>query len=284
MKIIDVKNSQDIILRGCLYDVNGRDTCVLFIPGMAGNIIENKFIQVLGEEFQKHNIGFICAHNQGSFHIVDYPYVNKDKFPRRGVAFEQFDDCISDISAYMDYIKELGYKQIIIAGHSLGANKVIYYLSKIKSNLVKAYILLSPADMASEVNTIENRDELVAEAKANIASGEPDKFLTKLVWDYYVLSSARFIDLIENKHSHNLPIISNKGSFAELKSIKLPLLAVAGEKDDCCSDNIENYLSLLIKNTDFIGKYSIIEGASHTYYQHEQELFNVLYSFVSNLK
>ena len=72
MEIIDVKNSQNIILHGCLFDAKERSMCVIFVPGMAGNIIENKFIQVLGEEFQKQNIGFVCAHNQGSFHTTAF--------------------------------------------------------------------------------------------------------------------------------------------------------------------------------------------------------------------
>ena len=282
MEIIDVKNSQDIILRGCLFDVKNKEICVLFIPGMAGNIIENKFIQVLGEELQKKNIGFVCGHNQGSFHIVDYAC--KDNFIRRGVSFEKFDDCLSDISAYVDYIKNLGYKNIIIAGHSLGANKVIYYLSKNKSDVIKAYILLGACDMAYETSLIENKEKLIKEAKENIVNGVPDKILSQLVWNYYILSSKRFIDLIENKNSRNLPITSKLGSFDALKSIKLPLLAVAGEFDDSCSDNIEKYLSLLIKNTDYKGEYAIVKGAGHTYCNHEYDLFKVVYKFILSLQ
>ena len=279
MDIIDVKNSQDIILRGCLFDVKNKEICVLFIPGMAGNIIENKFIQVLGEELQKKNIGFICGHNQGSFHIVDYAC--KDNFIRRGVSFEKFDDCLEDISAYVDYAEKLGYRNIIIAGHSLGANKVIYYLSKKKIDLIKAYILLGPCDMAHETSLIKTT--LINEAKENIVNGEPNRILSQLVWDYYVLSSKRLIDLVENKNSQNIPIISKIGSFNALKSIKLPLLAVAGEFDDSCSDNIEKYLSLLIKNTDYKGEYAIVKGAGHTYFNHEYDLFKIVYKFILSL-
>ncbi len=284
MEIIDVKNSQNIILHGCLFDAKERSMCVIFVPGMAGNIIENKFIQVLGEEFQKQNIGFVCAHNQGSFHIVDYPYVDHENYPRRGVAFEKFDDCIFDISAYIEYAQKLGYKKIVLAGHSLGANKVIHYLSKQKPANVVAYILLSPPDIAYEIDTTKNMDKLLAEAKANINSGKPDKLLNELVWDYYILSSARFVDLVENKNAKNLPIMSKNGSFDALKSIKLPLLAIAGEHDDSCSNNIKRYLDSLIKNSNFAGEYAIVCGAGHTYYGKEQALFDAIYPFVLKFK
>ena len=35
-----------------------------------------------------------------------------------------------DIEGYLNYARKSGYKNIILAGHSLGANKVIYYLSR----------------------------------------------------------------------------------------------------------------------------------------------------------
>ena len=281
MNIIDVKNSQGVVLKGCLFDVAHKDVCVLFIPGMAGNIIENKFIQVFGEEFQKKEIGFVCGHNQGSFHIVDLPCDNQDGFVRRGVAFERFDDCISDIDAYINFIIKLGYERIVLIGHSLGANKVIYYLSQNKSNLIKCYVLLGAPDMAAEVNLIDGKDKLIDEAKKNIKNGKPDRLLSKLIWDYYILSSARFVDLIGNENSHNLPITSGVGSFEQLKSIQLPLLAVAGERDDCCSSDIEKYLSTLIEKSEFAGEHAIIKDAGHTYVGREKELFNVVYNFIS---
>ena len=283
MKIVDIINSQNIVLRGCLYDTKNKNLCILFIPGMAGNIIENKFIQILGEELQKNDIGFLCGHNQGSFHIVDYPCNNNNGFVRRGVTYEKFEDCLPDISAYINYIKKLGYKKIVLAGHSLGANKVIYYLSKNKPDLIKAYILLGPPDMVAELNSIEDKDDLILEAKTNISNHEPNKLLSKLIWDYYILSSATFIDLVENKNLHNLPITSHIGSFDALKSIKLPFLAIAGEKDDSCSNNIEIYLSSLISNANSNGEYAIIKNANHTYINQEKELFNVIHAFINKI-
>ena len=282
MDLIDVTNAKNIILRGCHYNVDDKDLCVLFIPGMAGNIIENKFIQVLGEELQKKSIGFICGHNQGSFHIVDYPTKDKD-FIRKGVAFERFNDCLSDINAYIDYIINIGYKRIILIGHSLGANKVVYYLSKNKPEIAISYILLSPPDMAYEMEHIDDKDKLIVEATTNVAKGQSDLLLSTILWDYYFISSGTFIDLVTNVNLRNIPIISKNGSFDDLKSIKLPFIAIAGELDDSCSDDVDNYLSLLVNNSGYNGKYKIIKGANHTYKNCEYELFDRVYSFIKEL-
>ena len=39
---------------------------------------------------------------------------------------EDFNDTDEDIEAYLDFAEQAGYKHMILAGHSLGANKVIY--------------------------------------------------------------------------------------------------------------------------------------------------------------
>ncbi|MBR7008082.1 MAG: hypothetical protein IKH90_05570 [Ruminococcus sp.] len=43
---------------------------------------------------------------------------------------ERFEYTDDDIDAYLSYAEKLGCKHIILAWHSLGANKVIYYLSR----------------------------------------------------------------------------------------------------------------------------------------------------------
>lgn len=60
---------------------------------------------------------------------------------------EDFTKSDDDVGAYIDYAAQAGYRNIILAGHSLGANKVIYYLSKHPDPRVNKFILLSPANI-----------------------------------------------------------------------------------------------------------------------------------------
>ena len=69
---------------------------------------------------------------------------------------EEFNNTEDDIEAYINYAEKNNYKHIYLAGHSLGANKVIYYLSKNHDLRVEKYILLNPANIA---NLIERNTE-----------------------------------------------------------------------------------------------------------------------------
>ena len=42
-----------------------------------------------------------------------------------GAAFERFRDCVLDLRAVIAFARRRGYRRIVLAGHSTGANKVL---------------------------------------------------------------------------------------------------------------------------------------------------------------
>ena len=60
---------------------------------------------------------------------------------------ENFEDCVVDIDAWIKFALSKGYEKIILMGHSLGTEKIVYYMNKGRyTNKVKAIILLGFAD------------------------------------------------------------------------------------------------------------------------------------------
>ena len=59
---------------------------------------------------------------------------------------ERFADTDGDIAAYLNEAEQRGYRHIVLAGHSLDANKVVYYLSRHHDSRVEHFILMSPAN------------------------------------------------------------------------------------------------------------------------------------------
>ena len=59
----------------------------------------------------------------------------------------------------IDYVKKLGYKNIILEGHSYGCNKVLYYYNKIEDNSIKKIVLLAPCDIPEESKKFLSSDE-----------------------------------------------------------------------------------------------------------------------------
>ena len=75
-------------------------------------------------------IDFIYAQTNDAFGAIRTQNVRTGQEEIIGSWNERFALTDGDIEAYLDYAEKKGYKHIILAGHSLGANKVIYYLSR----------------------------------------------------------------------------------------------------------------------------------------------------------
>lgn len=278
-----------------------KDICVVAIHGMSGNILENYFASVLGETLANNGVGFLYGHNRGYNHINDIATreVGESKrgeesvgykTVRIGATYERFTDCVFDIENWLEEARKLGYKRIVLLGHSLGCNKVIYYLHRNKPQDLMGVILASPPDMVGLAKLPKyqpNYDELLNEAKKNVSTGQPRKLLSILLWDWYQISSQTFLDLFEEgSPADNLPLLRNPDKFPELESITVPILGIMGEHDDIAIRTLKEDLDLIASKatstTSFTKKF--IPGANHTYDKSETELANTVLDWIKNLQ
>ena len=61
-----------------------------------------------------------------------------------GTAYENLDDCRRDWQAWISYLWDRGYRNILLWGHSRGAVKTAYYMGIENDPRVKACIVASP--------------------------------------------------------------------------------------------------------------------------------------------
>ena len=201
-------------------------------------------------------------------------------FKRCGCMYEIFEDCIYDIDLAIQTAKEKGYKRIILLGHSLGCNKVIYYYYKKHPNIL-GMILASAPDMIESHLLIEpDYEELLKEAKENIDKNQPTKLLHKMIEDYMYMSSQTYYNWFhKNSNLNNLPIISNPKNWEQLVTIDVPILTFSGSKDE------DYYLHLdLLKEKATNCKnfeYQIIENTGHTYQEKELETGTLILNWIN---
>ena len=269
-----------------------KDVCIIGVHGMSGNILENYFADVLGNMLAKNGIGFIYGHNRGYNHINDITTkeVGEDegyKTTRIGVTYERFEACVIDIETWIDETRKQGYKKIILLGHSLGCNKVIYYLHKNSPEDAIGVILASPPDMVGQFKKYQsNYTELVEEAKKNLAENQPHKILSTLIWEWYNLSSQTFLDIaVDGCPADNLPIMRNPDTFPELSSIKLPILSIMGKHDDIAINTLEEDMNLIAKKATNCPEFTkkCIDRANHTYSRQEESFANTVLEWVKGL-
>ncbi|MCR4330204.1 MAG: alpha/beta hydrolase [Candidatus Roizmanbacteria bacterium] len=292
INILHIWTEDNLRLQGVHYDSGSKNTCVLCIHGMSGNFIENYFASVLGDTLSNQNIGFVYGHNRGYNHINDIVKKEADgkfKTVRIGAMYERFEESINDIDAWLNEVKRLGYKKVVLLGHSLGCNKTIYFYSKKQPKDIAGVVLASPPDMVGLFEKTEyqpNHKELLSEAISNIKDGNPRKLVSGTVWDWYQLSSQTYFDLSETKGLvDNLPVLRSPDKFEELSQINVPILGIMGELDDIAIKTLEEDMDLIASKAEKCPSFTkeFIKGANHTYDQQEEAFAKVVTDWVKKL-
>ena len=261
------------------FNTNEKDICVIFVHGMCQTIIDNYFAIVCGNLLSENKIGFLYAHNRG--YSIENDILMKDgTYTRCGCMYEIFEDCVLDIDLAIEKAKELGYKRIILMGHSYGCNKLIYYYYKKRPDIL-GMILSSAPDMVG-LQLLRQKDykELIKEAKENIDNGNSTKLLSNLVEDYMYMSSQTYYNWFnKNSNLDNLPIMGNSNNWYQFESIDVPILTFSGSLET------DNYLHLdLLKDkakncNNFECK--IIENANHFYHNKEDEISLLILNWIN---
>lgn len=232
----------------------------------------------MGKHLSNSGISFLYSHNRG------YSYINcmskKDgSLDVKGATFEIFEDSLKDIEIWMKKVKRLGYKKIILMGHSLGCNKALYYLSKNKDN-VQGLILASAPDMVGITKKEELKfDDLLKEAEDNVNNNDSRKLLTTLIGGTDYISSATFIsESLENSNIDNFPIERNPEIFEQLSAINIPILSFAG------SNEYPTYLKQHLLKEKAINcnnfEYKIIDNTNHFYNNKEEEISKIILKWI----
>ncbi len=288
METLYTWTKDELRLQGIHYDSEEQDICILVIHGMSGNIIENYFADVLGKKASDAGLACVYGHNRGYNHINDIS--KKDGTTIRiGVTYERFEECLYDIEAWISKVKEIGYKRIILLGHSLGCNKIIYFLDKKRIEGIVGIVFASPPDVVGLFESPEynpNHDKLLKEAKENVQQGNPRKLVSEMIWDWYSLSSQTYLDLSErNGAIDNLPLLQNPKEFPELAQINVPILTIMGEKDDIIIRSLKEDLELIQKKAVNCPLFDsqIIKGGTHTYNSCENSFAQVVLTWVNGL-
>lgn len=271
-------------LYGLYLHADKNDAAFINIHGTASNFYEEYFIEVFANDFLKEGISILSTNNRG---VGVY-----DAYQKSGAAVEKFEDCLTDIDAWIEFAISEGYKKIILSGHSLGTEKVVYYMSNGKySDKVTSIVLLAPSDSYGSHRILDGEtnprfahvEELLQEAQSLIEHGHGDTFLSRDAYGsregIMPKSAESFVDSLgpKSKLLDALPFATRK--LDVYAKINVPILAVIGDQEEYTAIPIKDALELMVrenKNTE-IHK---IKDCDHDFQEKERELSDIVLRFI----
>lgn len=274
MEIISVETPRGIILKGAMWGSKASsDTVVIMMSGICSNVFQNELLTSTGELLYKNNIAFICGQAMDAFSIIYYSDTKIKKQVAKGVVNDDFNLVYEDVDSYVKFAKDMGFQKIILAGHSLGSNKIIHYLANTPDNFIDNFIISAPIDLAHFWNILKEKEMYLETAEKFVKEGRGQDILPFLFMGFSPMCADTLLQFYSAYNLKNCPVISNDGETNSLNSIKISGAFIIGEKDSMTNSDAEGFIN---KINSYCKKPEenmviVIPDASHIFYGKHKE-------------
>lgn len=271
-----------LVLHGLLARTGRRNRAVIInVFGMTGNFYSSERYPELHKRIAGKGIDLLLPENRGMGSVFGF---NRSNGTRKfiGTAQENFNSCIHDIDAAVTLASRLGYRRIILQGHSTGCQKIAYYQYKRKDRRVAGLVLLSPTDdynLARE-DIGDLFESAVTTASREVRRGNGTEIAPNWI-SYY--SYNRFLSYA-NPANAEARIFNYESNMREFGSIRKPILAVFGGDEENALKPVAEYVRILERRTgskDF--SWRIINGADHGFHGKEGVLADAVSEWAAGI-
>lgn len=293
MKIINFLATDGINLTGILYNIDNKtDKVILSIHGMSSNCFKKRE-EIIAKKANENGIDYFCFNNRGS-ELTKYIRKNvngKKEKTLGGTSYEDVLEGYEDIVGAILKLKELGYQEIYLQGHSLGCTKIVYTYNELKEEddeileSIKGVILLSLIDIPATLKVyLRDRYEgyvQLAEEKENEGKG-----LELMPKDSFIhpISVKSFLRYSKYNKDIDFARYGEDEEFEKINNIDVPLMMRWGNDNemilqnvDELVDNMNTYIHNARKDIDYI------DGANHGYNDKEELLATQIIDFIKNI-
>lgn len=290
MEQIEFLATDGIILDGLLYKSKERtNKVILAVHGMSSNCMKKRD-QVISKKANENNIDYFCFNNRGS-ELVKYTRRNiegkKEKFIM-GTSFEDVTEGYEDIVGAMIKLKELGYEEIYLQGHSLGCTKIVYSYNELKEeqddliNMVKGVILLSLVDIPQTLKFYlrENFNKYLEYAEEQEKQNKPNELMPKESF-IHPISVKTFLRYARDNKEIDFAGYGRDTKLEKLNNIDVPLFMRWGNDNEMILQRAEELVDIvnnILKNENKDIDY--IDEANHGYENREEELAEQIIKFI----
>ena len=271
-------------LAGLLFEPRRAKRAVIFLHGTGGaSVFESKRTNALALAFARKGLAYFTFNNRGA-HLVRR--LGRDL---GGMAYEKIRDCVFDIDGAVRELWSRGYRDLTLAGHSTGANKVAVYDFLKQRNRVKRYVLLAGGDdtgMLYEHLGARRFQAALVKARGMI-HGRRGSELVPHALSSLPMSWRSFYDMANPNGDYNVfPFLevmrnvrlSRRPRFRHVRGIRKPALFVYGENDESLYGDVSRCVAIL---AEALGarpniEIAVMAGADHGFSGREEELAELI--------
>jgi dienelactone hydrolase len=277
-RIVEVQSKDDVADAGALFtppkDI-AKPMAVIWIHGATVNFYSPTYLAISRGMAKR---GYTVITGNTRMHDLG----NVEAWPggkriRGGTYWGIPSEQVRDIAAWIDFAEGLGFKQVVLVGHSAGANAVREYQAQTQDSRVEGVVLAS-GDVRPDTRVPPA--EWVSKAKQFIADGQPEE----LVQGPF-LSAATFLDIL-NRPPEFKDFFGALSTNAGVTRIECPLLVLLGTDGDVGNEKdlegIKSSIKRLSTRPSRVDS-ALIQGADHMYDGQEDRVAQITADWADTL-
>ncbi len=260
---------------------------VISIHGMQSSCLRKRET-ILSNKISEAGIAYFTFNNRG-YELMTYTKkTNGKKELNGGSVYEDVLDGYYDVKAAVTKMKELGYTDIFLQGHSLGCTKIVYAYNKLKdendTDNIKGIILLSLVDIpeCQKYDLGDRYDEMMQYAEKMEAEGRTNELMPEKSFDHPI-SVKSYLRYFKYNEAIDFARYNDENyDYKELNNIQIPLFLRWGNVYELIMQKADDLVKLLkrkINNPKLDIDY--IDGADHGYSDKEDILAKQIINFIS---
>lgn len=287
-RLVRFAATDGVELAGLLYEPK-RPTprAAVWLHGTGGaSIFDTKRTNLLAEELIDRGIAFFPFNNRGA-HLIRRLKQTRGTRSRSiggGMAHERIRNAVHDIDGAARFLRARGHRELILIGHSTGANKIAVYDHYKPRNPFKRYVLLAGGDdtgLTVEQLGARRLRSALEKARAMIKEKRGDELVPRTL-SSMPLSWRAFLDMNNPDGDYNVfPFgelltgerLSRRAPFRYVKAIRKPSLYVYGDSDEFVREGSVQLLSEQVgPNAEIV----VMADANHGFNDRERELATLI--------
>ena len=290
-ELADIVTKDMMVHQGIYFEpsVPGK-TAIAWVHGLTGKFYsEPAFIRAVTEQCEARGYGFASFNTRGHDYVTSVHKLDKSKpegyvYETIGASVETFTDCVFDLDAVVSFLVGKGYENVILVGHSTGANKVCYYAAAGERPNLGGIVLAGPmSDRYSAGFDEVQHGKHRAFMEKKIREGNGDEILTG--FDFFPLTPKRWMSLLAEGSAEDVFNYRDETDpLSTFSRIRIPVLTVFGEKDEHADRPIEEIRESFGRHTrsDNYGSL-VIPDADHGFSGKEHEFIKSVLDWVGTL-
>jgi pimeloyl-ACP methyl ester carboxylesterase len=259
---------------------------VIWLHGTGGaSIFESRRTNLLARSFIDRGIAFFPFNNRGS------SIVRRAGRSLGGSAFERIRDCVADIDGAIRELWRRGYRDLTLAGHSTGANKIAVYDHYKPRNRAKRYVLVAGGDDTGllyeqlgkrrfEAMLIKSRAMIKARRGDELAPASASPMMMSWRSLYDVANPGGDYNVFPFMEAMRGIRLSRRPLFKYIRAIRKPSLYIYGERDEYCFGDVPRCVSILAQHVSNRAELVVLRDADHGFNGREEELGALIAAWV----